>query len=158
MSEELRKPFVNSVKMMPKRKMQKMTKGGRTRKQDISRAFDPAVLTKATKLVRQYRLTFERDAEVGFVGSSIEMPYVMADGATIEDCATSTAEALIGAIATLLEAGERPPSPASKGKRERQINVRLTAEEKVRLEEAARREGFRSISDFIRTTALNRAS
>ena len=33
----------------------------------------------------------------------------------------------------------------------------MTADEKFRLEQAARREGFRSVSDFIRTAAMNRA-
>ncbi|MCH7791211.1 MAG: ribbon-helix-helix protein, CopG family [Planctomycetes bacterium] len=34
----------------------------------------------------------------------------------------------------------------------------MTADEKMRLEETAQREGFRSVSDFIRTAALSRAS
>jgi uncharacterized protein (DUF1778 family) len=37
-----------------------------------------------------------------------------------------------------------------------QLNIRLTTSERQCLEEAARREGFRSISDFVRTSALAR--
>jgi len=85
------------------------------------------------------------------------MPFVMGDGKTIQSCAQETIKALIAAVATLLESGERPPSPATAGKRDRQVNVRVTADEKMRLEEVAQREGFRSVSDFMRTAALNRA-
>lgn len=86
------------------------------------------------------------------------MPFVMGDGKTIQSCADVTIEALIAAIATLLEAGERPPSPAMARKRDRQVNVRVTADEKMRLEEIAQREGFRSLSDFMRNAALNQTS
>ena len=80
----------------------------------------------------------------------------MADGKTLEDCVRNTTQALVSAIATHLEAGERPPSPARTGRREVQLNIRLTTSERQCLEEAARREGFRSISDFVRTSALAR--
>ena len=56
-----------------------------------------------------------------------------------------------------LEDDERPPSPAASGKRETQVNIRLSADEKLRLEEAARKAGFRSLSDFMRSTALSQA-
>lgn len=82
----------------------------------------------------------------------------MADGPTIEACARETLRATVAAVATMLERGERPPSPASEGKREAQINIRVTAEEKLALEESARREGFRSVSDFIRNAALSKSA
>ncbi|KAA0212955.1 MAG: ribbon-helix-helix protein, CopG family [Cyanobacteria bacterium CYA] len=57
----------------------------------------------------------------------------------------------------MLELGQQPPAPAREGKRDQQVNIRLTSEEKMRLEEASRREGFRSLSDFLRASGLNRA-
>ena len=82
------------------------------------------------------------------------MPAVFADGKTIEACARETLDALTTAVATMLEIGQRPPSPASDGKREQQVNIRLTADERLRIEEAARAEGFRSVSDYIRAASL----
>ncbi len=120
--------------------------------------FDAGVLRRARKIAGTYRLVFEPDPDCGFLGRSVEMPFVMGDGQTIQSCAEQTIDALVAAIATMLEAGERPPSPATAGKRDRQVNVRMTADEKMRLEEVAQREGFRSVSDFIRAAALNRAS
>lgn len=81
----------------------------------------------------------------------------MGDGLTVEECVEQTMEATIGVIATMLELGESPPTPARAGKRDQQVNIRLTAEEKLQLEAAARREGFRSLSDFLRASGLHRA-
>ena len=43
---------------------------------------------------------------------------------------------------------------ASDRTRTEQVNVRLTSEEKLLLEEAAKNKGSRGLSDFIRTTTL----
>ncbi len=81
----------------------------------------------------------------------------MADGATPGECYDQVIEATTGTIATLLERGERPPAPSSEGRRDQQVNLRLTAEERLRLDAAAAREGYRSLSDYVRAAALNRA-
>lgn len=135
-----------------------MTTKRRVAAEDLKRSFSASVLSRAEKIANTYRLVFEPDPDCGYLGRSVEMPFVMGDGKTIQSCAKRTIEALVAAIATLLEAGERPPSPATAGKRDRQVNVRVTADEKMRLQEVAQREGFRSVSDFMRTAALNRAS
>lgn len=127
-------------------------------KKRIDRPFEPEILARARKLARAYQLVISEEPELGYIGRTVEMPFVMADGQTIEACAEEVFEATSGAIATLLEVGERPPTPAYEGKRDQQVNIRLSAEEKLRLEEAARREGFRSLSDYLRTSGLNRAS
>jgi len=57
-------------------------------------------------------------------------------------------------VAYLMEQGQTPPTPAKQGKRTTQVNVRLTAEEKVILEGPARRKGFEVLSDFIRAAAM----
>jgi hypothetical protein len=81
----------------------------------------------------------------------------MGGGKTIQECVADVLEATTLTIATMLERGERPPSPAKAHKRDQQVNIRLTAEERLSLEEAARREGFRSISDYMRAASLGRA-
>ena len=67
-------------------------------------------------------------------------------------------ESLTTAVATILESGQVPPSPASEQKRSEQINIRVTAEEKLLLEEAARSRGFRGLGDFVRSASLGRAA
>lgn len=94
---------------------------------------------------------------MGYIGSTIELPLVMGGGKSVAACAKDVLEATIAAVATMLEAGQSPPTPAREGKRDQQVNIRLTAEEKMRLEEASRREGFRSLSDFLRASGLGRA-
>jgi predicted RNase H-like HicB family nuclease len=113
---------------------------------------------RGRKLVADYRLLIEADDGAGFIGCAVEMPLVFGEGKTIAACAEDTLEALALAVATMLEKGQRPPSPAREGKREHQVNIRLTADEKLSLEAATTRGGFRSISDFIRAAALDKAS
>lgn len=120
----------------------------------LDRPFDKAILKQAEELVDQYRLTIEPEPDLGYLGSSVELPFVMADGKTVAACVKGTREALIATVATILEDGERPPVPAREGKRDQQVNIRLTADEKYQLENAARKQGYRSISDFIRAAAL----
>jgi len=95
---------------------------------------------------------------VGYLGRTIEMPFVMADGKSIETCAAQLLEGTAAAIASMLEQGAEPPSPAREGKRDQQVNIRLTAEEKLALEGLASKEGFRSISDYVRAAALRRSA
>jgi len=83
---------------------------------------------------------------------------VLGLGDTPQACYTETIELLVSALATMLEMGDKPPLPASAGKREQQVNIRVTADERMRIEEAARQAGFRSVSDFIRAAALKAAS
>ncbi len=82
------------------------------------------------------------------------MPLVMADGRTLESCANAVLEATVAAVAVLLESGQRPPSPARDAVRDQQVNIRLTAEEKLLLEDRARQAGFRSLSDYVRAAAI----
>jgi len=82
------------------------------------------------------------------------MPTVFADGQTPDACVRAVREALTVAVATMLENGKRPPTSANR--RSVQVNIRLTPDEKLALEEAASRMGFKGLSDFIRHAALNR--
>lgn len=119
------------------------------------RPFDPDVLARAERVAKQYRYTVEHDADEGvYVGSSVELLYVLADGPTPGECVAAAIAAHTAAVATLLERGETPPPPASEGKRDRQLNIRLSGHEKHALEAAAQRAGFRSVSDFVRHAAM----
>lgn len=129
----------------------------KTSKSHLSRPIAPAIQKRAAELAKAYHLVLTEEPEVGYLGRTVEMPLVMADGESIEACARATLEATTAAIATLLEQGQRPPAPARQGKRDQQVNIRLTGEERMRLEEAARRDGFRSLSDYLRASGLMRA-
>jgi len=118
-------------------------------------ALKTSVLRKAKKIAADYRIVLERDERLGFIGSSVELPTVFADAKTPDKCYKATQEALMVAVATMIECGQRPPQPASAGRRTEQVNVRLTAEEKLLFANAAMNLGFKGISDFIRNTALN---
>ena len=142
---------------MPARsiKSAKRTKKPKRSNRKLDRPFDRAILRRAGEIVEGYRLLLEPNEAVGFIGRAIELPNVLADGATPDECVRSTREALTTTVATMLEAGQRPPTPA--GARQAQMNVRVSAEEKLLLEDTARRHGFRGVSDFVRTAALDRA-
>jgi predicted RNase H-like HicB family nuclease len=121
----------------------------------INKPFKESIVRKAGKIVADYRIILERNERLGFIGSSVELPTVFADAKTPEKCYKATQDALMVAVATMIECGQRPPQPASAGRRTEQVNVRLTAEEKLLFANAAMNLGFKGISDFIRNTALN---
>jgi predicted RNase H-like HicB family nuclease len=122
----------------------------------IDRPFEPAILRRAKKIADAYHIILHfEDGE--YYGRGLEMPNVMNDGKTPDECVRNTREMLRTAIAFMLEEGQTPPPPASEGNRSEQINIRITAEERLFLEEAARSRGFRGISDFVRSIALSNA-
>ena len=119
----------------------------------IDRPFAREILQRAREIAASYQIIIHfEDGE--YYGRGLEMPHVMNDGRTPDACVGATREALAVAVAYLLETGETPPSASSENKRTEQINIRLTAEEKLLLEEAARNKGFRGISDFVRNASL----
>jgi predicted RNase H-like HicB family nuclease len=123
----------------------------------VDRPFAPKVLAEAQKIAEQYQLILSHEDDAWY-GRGLELPHVLGDGRTSAECISGTREALVGAVAYLLEQGQRPPTPAREGTRTEQVNVRLTAEEKVVLETTARRKGFKGLSDFIRAAALDAAN
>jgi len=126
----------------------------RTKSKKLEQPFEASVLRRAKKVIADYRLTFERNDSLVFIGSSVELPTVFADGSTIDQCYKNTREALMVAVATMIECGQRPPQPSSAKKRTFQVNIRLSAEEKLLLANESVKRGFRGVSDFIRTSAL----
>lgn len=126
-------------------------------KAEAGKPVDAKLWAKAKKIAAGYTLIVQPEAELGYVGRTLELPYVMADGETAEACIEQIVEATALAVVTYLEDGEQPPVAASDAKRTTQVNVRLTQAEKFQIEEAARRSGFRGVSDFVRSAALDRA-
>jgi predicted RNase H-like HicB family nuclease len=123
----------------------------------VSEPFRPAILQKAREIAGGYKLIIEKSERLGYIGSSVEIPTVFADGATPEKCYRATQEALSVAVAAMLEAGQTPPQAAGFMKRNTQVNVRLTHEEKALIAAAATKSGFKGLGDFIRATVLDRA-
>lgn len=122
----------------------------------IDAPFDAELLRQAEELAPKYRIIVKDEPEYGGCsGTVLEMPNVFAFAKTPNQCISKTRQMLGTAIAFLLEQGQRPPAPATENKRTEQVNVRLTADERYQIEEAARQEGFRGLSDFVRTTTLD---
>ena len=124
---------------------------------DPAEPFRPSILRKGPRDRPGYKLTIEKSDRLGYIGSSVELPTVFADGDTPQKCYEATQEALSVAVAAMLEAGQTPPQPAAFMKRTTQVNVRLTHEEKAMIATAAAKAGFKGLADFIRTTVLDRA-
>jgi predicted RNase H-like HicB family nuclease len=122
---------------------------------DPRRPFDRDILHRAQALAAKYQVVvWHDDDEDCYYGRGVELPLAMGDGQTAEDCVKATHEAFVSVLATLLESGQAVPAPATAGKRDQQVNVRLSSDERLILESAARKQGFTGISDFVRAVAL----
>jgi predicted RNase H-like HicB family nuclease len=122
----------------------------------LSRPFDAGILSKARDIANKYRIVLEPDENCGYVGTSLEMPGVMGDGTTPDECVKHVRGGLVVGVAYLLEKGQEPPAPENEQVRNKQINIRVTEAEQRRLKEAAKAMGFSDISDFMRTTILSK--
>jgi len=89
-----------------------------------------------------------------YYGRGVELPYVFGDGKTVEQCAANTRDAFVTATAGYLQEGHTPPAPAREGKRDQQINIRLSSQERLLLEAKAQQAGTTGISEYIRAVAL----
>jgi predicted RNase H-like HicB family nuclease len=116
--------------------------------------FDPAIGKAATKTASENHIILSRE-DGEWYGRGLELPNVFGDGTTADECVESTREALSATVAFLLESGKTPPAPAQQGLRTQQVNVRLTAEEKVLLESPAHSRAFTGLSDFIQAVVID---
>jgi predicted RNase H-like HicB family nuclease len=144
--------------MRSKKKDRKAVEPARVWRIDPKR--DAELLARAEAATRDYRMVLDAVEGGGYVGSVAEMPGVIGEGPTADECVRSTRHALLGAAALLLKAGHSPP-PSLRGRsrqgrvrREDQLNLRVSADEKQMLERAAQKHGFRSVSEFVRTRAI----
>ena len=80
----------------------------------VDRPFAPAILKQARQIAGRYRIVLEPSEELGFIGRALELPTGFAHGATPDECVEATRKGVTAAVATMLEAGRRPPAPASR--------------------------------------------
>jgi predicted RNase H-like HicB family nuclease len=114
-----------------------------------------ANLERAKPIAERYQiLLWKEDGE--YCGRGVELPTVFGDGRTAAECVKTTREHLVIAVASYLQDGETPPSPATSGKRDQQINVRVSSEEKILLEAKASQHGAAGLSEYIRAVALEK--
>src|ERR1700675_4834467 len=110
----------------------------------IDRPFAPEILERARTIAQSYQVVmWEEDGE--YYGRGVELPLTMDDGKTPDECMKNTREAFVATVGYMLEIGEVPPAPAVEGKRDVQLNIRISAEEKLILDAASRRRGYASI-------------
>lgn len=69
----------------------------------LADAFIEEILKKASTIVEAYHIQFEESEDLGFIGNSVELPTVYADGKTKEECTVNLKESMTGAIAYMLE-------------------------------------------------------
>jgi predicted RNase H-like HicB family nuclease len=124
---------------------------------DIRRPFDPKLLARAQRIAARYQVVmWSEDGE--YFGRGVELPLTFGDGATPDACMKDTREALTVTVAYMLEKGEPPPPAASQAGRTEQISLRVSAEERLRLETLAEQQGFKGVADYLRARGLARAS
>lgn len=112
----------------------------------------------ARQIADRYQFVVKHEPdEPYFYAFGVEAKGAMGGGETIAECEASIREAMTLWVATVLEQGKRPPLPADDEKRTAQVNVRLTENEKSRIEEAARHAGYRGVADYVRASALEKA-
>src|SRR5450755_2035333 len=90
----------------------------------------PAIVKKARQVLSGYSFVIQPDGEGGFVGSATELPGVLADGGTLDECARNLSFALETVIASYLADGQSPPDASRREKRTEQVNVRFTRSER----------------------------
>jgi len=129
------------------------SKNSKPRAKAINRPFAAEILQRAARLAERYQIVLEHE-DGWWYAHGLELAGARGDGATPEAAVADTREALVTMVAYMLEAGERPPAPAQEGRRTEQVNIRLTAEERLHLEGRSQAQGFRGLSDFVRALAL----
>ena len=122
------------------------------RRAAVRRPFDPEILRRAQAIVDAYQVVV-RIEDDEYVGRGLELPETMGVGDDAKACVDETRALMTTVVAFMLESGQAPP-PASEGARTEQVNIRFSAEEKLALETAARQQGFRGVSDYVRAAAL----
>lgn len=144
------------MKSLGKSKNTSNTSRTRTKSKVLDKPFKDKDWEQARKTVSDYQIVIKKDDSQGYIGVSLEIPTVFAEGSTPSKCYDATQEALRVTVATMIECGTNPPHPFSPKKRTVQVNIRLNNEEKLQLAEASMSLGFKGLSDFIRNCALER--
>ena len=113
----------------------------------------PDLLEQARLISSTYQYVVNANGKGGFLGNASELPYVLAKGRTAQECLEAIQNEVMQVVAMILKEGQTPPASGNY-RRTAQINVRVLPEEKLEFETVARKEGFRSVSDFLRRLAI----
>ena len=123
----------------------------------IDRPFDAKILARAKAIADKYQVVlWQEDGE--WYGRGVELPTTMNDGKTAERCVANVRDSFVTTVAWMLERGKQPPPAVSERARTMQVNLRVTADEKLSLEAAAKQKGYGGVSDFVRAAALGAAN
>ena len=89
-------------------------------------------------------------------GRWLELPLVFGDGRTPLAALADARESLVTTLASMLEEGETLPVPGVGGehKRDQQVSLRLSRQEKLRLDAVARQTGYKGAADYLRARAI----
>jgi predicted RNase H-like HicB family nuclease len=131
----------------------KSSRSQKVHKLAVDRPFDPDILRRAREIAAKYQVIIQQEGD-DYVGRGLELPNAFEDGRTPDQCVKKTREMFVTVVAAMIEAGEVPPPPASEGKRTEQVNIRLSAEEKLVLEASARRNGHAGLAEYVRSVAI----
>lgn len=77
----------------------------------LDKPFSKEILQTAKELAMDFHMTIEKHERLGYVGCCKEMPTVMNDGKTEEDCVDHVRDSIRVAIATMLEINMEIPQP-----------------------------------------------
>jgi predicted RNase H-like HicB family nuclease len=116
------------------------------------------LLKRAADIALQYRLVITPHGSSRFVGNAVELPGIVVEASTIAECGSTLQEALLATVARMLHEERVPPLPSQNSTRTEQVNIRMTSQERLLLDDAARRHGHRGISDFLRSLGLRELS
>lgn len=117
-----------------------------------NRRMDPDILKRARRIANRYQVVIRREPD-GYYGRGLELPGAMGDGPTPKACMDAVRESMAALVGYMIEQGETPPPSASDATKMVQLNVRVTAGDKLLFEEAARQRG-QGLSEFIRSAAV----
>lgn len=133
--------------------MKKTSARGTSKKSAREGPFSAAVQRRAAELAARYSLVVSASDE-GWSARCVEIPTAFAFAETEERALESARERVRVLLAFMIEQERKLPAPMRESKRDSQVNVKLTAEERMVIEEAARQQGFRGLSDFFRFAAM----
>ena len=74
--------------------------------EELDKPFDEDILAVATERAKNYIIKVEPSEELGFVGHAMKFPTVFGDGKTREECRKNVREAIVAAVATMIEMGQ----------------------------------------------------
>lgn len=118
----------------------------------LSSQVSDAILRRAKEMSARYRLTLEQTGTGEYQARLAELPGLRIYGVSASEAEQRGRDALVVAIATMLEVGAAPPPPLAE--RRAQVNVRLSQEDRAFLESISRERGFSSLSEFVREAAM----